>query len=318
MRIGLLVPVVALLLCAGCSSEPEQGALTPRPSTSTATSAPSATPTAKPTTVPRLTVPQYQAALTNSERALRPYVVRLMNSKSLAEFAVRRAQLEGAVRLQRQALAKVVPPRTLDSAHQRVLAAFDSYPSRLDSQLEKAGETKTSCGLTRPETIRLYWARSGVWGAASAVARDVGAATGKSIKFGTQLVPPSPKPPALLNARGGNGKVIQRSGARGPGRLQITNNSSADVVIVVTNSNPRKPQASIYVRANNSATLRGIRGNYYVYFKSGSAWDAANRRFLENCSYERYEQIFSKAFDWQISLARTPLGNAPTSEVDAF
>jgi hypothetical protein len=58
--------------------------------------------------------------------------------------------------------------------------------------------------------------------------------------------------------------------------------------------------------------------SYYVFFKSGTGWDAAHRRFTEACAYERYDDRFDGSFDWSISLARTPLGNAPTSEVDAF
>jgi hypothetical protein len=137
------------------------------------------------------------------------------------------------------------------------------------------------------------------------------------VHFGQTSVPPKLTAPAVIGGRGENGQVIQRSGSRGPGTLKISN-AGEDVVIVVTNSSPRKPQASIYVRANKSATLNGIRGDYWVYFKSGTNWDAANRRFTENCSYQKYDDRFDGSYNWTISLARTPLGNASTSETEEF
>ena len=178
--------------------------------------------------------------------------------------------------------------------------------------------TKTSCGLPKAPAVRLYQAKTGIRGAVAELTQDVSKSVGKGLRFGALVVPPAPKAPPVLSGRGTNGKIVQRTGARGPGRLQIDNGSSSDVVIVVTNSSPRKPQVSIYVRANRKATLNGIRGSYYVFFKSGTSWDAANRRFTEDCSYQRYDDRFDGSFDWSISLARTPLGNASTSEVDAF
>lgn len=171
--------------------------------------------------------------------------------------------------------------------------------------------------LTNVEKV-LYEAKSGVRSTVLELTRSVSESVGKGLRFGAVVVPPLPKAPAEITGRGTNGKVVQRSGSRGPGRLVIDNGSSSDVVIVVTNSNPRRPQVSIYVRAGQKATLNGIRGSYYVYFKSGTGWDAANRRFTEDCQYEKYDDRFDGSFDWSISLARTPFGNASTSETDAF
>jgi hypothetical protein len=260
----------------------------------------------------------YQRALTNVEKVLRTYVVRVMNAQTLPAFDATRAQLAAAVVLERQALAKVNPPQALSAAHGSVLDAFDSYPESVTAGLETAGVTKTGCGLPKAPAVRLYQAKTGVRGAVAELSQGVSRSVGKGLRFGALVVPPVPKAPSVLNGRGTNGKIVQRSGSRGPGRLQIDNGSSSDVVIVVTNSSPRKPQVSIYVRASSKATLSGIRGSYYVFFKSGTNWDADNRRFTEDCAYERYDDRFDGSFDWSISLARTPLGNAPTSEVDAF
>ncbi|MEU4604869.1 hypothetical protein AB0F43_17950 [Kribbella sp. NPDC023972] len=279
---------------------------------------PTQTPTATPPAPVRLSVPMYQRALTNVEKVLRTYVVRVMNAKTVASFDAARGQLAAAVVLQRKALEGVTPPKALSQAHSSVLEAFDEYPENLADNLSDAGATKTSCGLPKAPAVRLYEAKKGVRSTVAELTQSVSASVGKGLRFGALVVPPAPKAPPSVNGRGTNGQVIQRSGARGPGRLEITNGSASDVVIVVTNSNPRKPQASIYVRASGKTTLNGIRGSYYVYFKSGTSWDAANRRFTENCSYERYDDRFDGSFDWTISLARTPLGNASTSETDAF
>jgi hypothetical protein len=310
---------ITMLAVAGCSAEPEDGnAAAPSAGSTTTTVSKSPTSPPPPPSPVRLSVPMYQRALTNVEKVLRTYVVRVMNAKTLPAFDATRAQLAAAVVLQRQALAKVNPPKALDAAHRTVLESFDDYPENVTDNLSEAGATRTSCGLPKAPAVRLYEAKTGIRSSVVELTQEVSRSVGKGLRFGALVVPPAPKAPPSVNGRGKNGQIVQRSGARGPGRLDINNSSSSDVVIVVTNSSPRKPQVSIYVRANHKATLRGIRGSYYVYFKSGTNWDAANRRFTEDCSYERYDDRFDGSFDWSISLARTPLGNAPTSEVDAF
>ncbi|TDD14889.1 hypothetical protein E1218_32375 [Kribbella turkmenica] len=306
---------ITVLAAAACSAEPEDGA--PSAQSSTTISVRSPAPTPPPTPV-RLSVPMYQRALTNVEKILRTYVFRVMNAKTVPAFDAARAQLAAVVVRERQVLAKVNPPKALDAAHETVLRAFDGYPDIVTDNLSGARATRTSCGLPKAPATRLYEAKTGIRSSVLELTQDVSKSVGKGFRFGALVVPPAPKAPPEVSGRGTNGKIVQRSGARGPGRLRIDNGSSSDVVIVVTNSNPRRPQVSIYVRANQKATLSGIRGSYYVYFKSGTGWDAANRRFTEDCAYERYDDRFDGKFDWSISLARTPLGNASTSEVGAF
>ena len=318
MRRSLAITMgIAVLVCAGCSSEPESGGA-PAPSGSGTTSTkPSAKPTATPSPA-ALSVPMYQRALTNVEKVLKPYVARVMNAKTVAAFDTSRAQLAAAVVLEQKALAKITPPRGLVSAHPAVLEAFDGYAGSVSTNLSEAGSTNTSCGFPKPQALRLYQAKTGVRTAFAELAQSVQKSVGKGVKFGSISVPPALKPPAVIGGRGTNGDVVQRSGSRGPGTLKITNSGDSDVVIVVANSSPKKPQASIYVRANKSATLNGIRGDYWVYFKGGSNWDAANRRFTENCSYQKYDDRFDGSFNWTISLAKTAFGNATTSETGAF
>jgi hypothetical protein len=310
---------IAVLACAGCSSEPESGdPASPSIGGTTKTSAP---PPASPKPAPKpvaLSVPVYQRALTNVEKVLKPYVLRVMNAPTLQAFDASRAQLAAAVVLEQKALAKITPPRGLVSAHPAVLTAFDGYAGDVSTRLTEAGVTTTSCGLTKSPAVRLYQAKAGVRSAFTGLTASVQKSIGRGVKFGAIAVAPAPKAPAVINGRGTNGDVIQRSGSRGPGTLKITNGGSTDVVVVVANSNPKKPQASIYVRGSHNATLSGIRGDYWVYFKSGSNWDAPNRRFTENCTYDKYDDRFDGSYDWTVSLTPTPFGNASTSETDAF
>lgn len=259
----------------------------------------------------------YQRALTNVDRVLKPYVTRVMNAKTVAQFDASRALLAGAVDLEAKALAKITPPRGLVAAHPAVLDAFDGYAGDVSTNLATAGETKTSCGLPKLQAVRLYEAKNGVRTAYAGLVASVQKAIGRGVHFGATSVPPKLIAPAVIGGRGENGDVIQRSGSRGPGTLKISN-AGEDVVIVVTNSSPKQPQASIYVRANKSATLNGIRGDYWVYFKSGTNWDAAGRRFTENCSYQKYDDRFDGSYNWTISLTKSPFGNASTSETDEF
>jgi hypothetical protein len=315
MAIGIVV-----LACAGCSSEPQSGDA-PAPSAGPTTTTSAAPPPPSPKPVPKpvaLSVPLYQRAMTNVEKVLKPYLLRVMNAPTVPAFDASRAQLAAAVVLERKELAKITPPRGLVAAHPAVLDAFDGYAGDVSTQLTEVGATRTSCGLPKSPALRLYQAKAGVRTAFTALTAGVQKTVGRGVKFGAIAVAPAPKAPPVINGRGTNGDVLQRSGSRGPGTLKISNDGSSDVVIVVTTSSPKKPQASIYVRGNHDATLSGIRGDYWVYFKSGTDWDAANRRFTEDCSYEKYDDRFDGSFDWTISLARTPLGNAPTSETDAF
>lgn len=314
---------VAVLVCAGCSSElesaeaPSTGGTTSAPPPSSTTPKPAPKPTAAPKPAPvALSVPMYQRALTNVEKVLRPYVARVMNAKTVAAFDASRAQLASAVVLQRTELAKITPPRGLVSAHPAVLDAFDAYAGDVAANLAEAGETKNGCGLPKGVDVRLYEAKTGVRTAFAGLAQSVQKSIGKGVKFGALSVPAKPVAPTVIGGRGKNGDVFQRSGSRGSATLRITN-SGSDAVIVVTPNNPRKPQASIYVRGNQTATLNGIRGDYWVYFKTGKNWDEKNHRFTEDCAYSKFDRHLDGAHNWQITLY-TAFGNTTTSETEAF
>ncbi len=115
-----------------------------------------------------------------------------------------------------------------------------------------------------------------------------------------------------------NGKIVERSGPHGPGRLQIKNGTSSDVAISVVTDSPSNPQAMICVHEESSATITGIPGSYQVNFKTGSGWDASGRRFTSGCAYEKFEQTFDQRSDWSIDLRKSTLGNAKTGSVPPY
>ncbi len=323
MRRVMAVAVGTALVVAGCSSEPESSKPLPSTTITTPTDQPT---TPAPTPPPSSTTPTqtslspvgYKKALATSETNLVRGVQRVMNAPTLAAFDQARAQLEAAIARQRQDLGQLQPPQTARTGHSEALRAFDGYAQSVTTNLAKSGETKTGCGLPKAGAVRLYQAKTGVRASIVELSQEVNKSLGKGINFGLRMTPPALKPPPQMTGRGTNGQIIQRAGARGAGTLQIKNNGSADVVVVVANSVPRQPQVSIYVRHNSNATLRGIRGSYWVFFKSGSAWDGVSRQFTEGCSFSKYDDRFDGKFDWTVTLSPVIGGNASTSDVDPF
>ncbi|WP_194814305.1 hypothetical protein [Nocardia sp. XZ_19_385] len=125
-------------------------------------------------------------------------------------------------------------------------------------------------------------------------------------------------PPPLLNRRGENGEVVQQDGLVGSGSLTVINDDKSDVAVVVTNGDPKAPQATIYVQGNSRATLSGISGTYYVYLKSGTDWDQSALAFTRNRQFQKFDDSFDESSDWEVTLKPSIGGNASTSDVPAF
>lgn len=104
----------------------------------------------------------------------------------------------------------------------------------------------------------------------------------------------------------------------GSGTLRIDNGNSKDFAVVVTNGDPKSPQATIYVQGNSEATLSGIAGTYYVYLKSGTDWDQATLGFTRDRDFQKFDDPFDANSDWELTLKPSIGGNASTSDVPAF
>ncbi|WP_067538229.1 hypothetical protein [Nocardia crassostreae] len=124
--------------------------------------------------------------------------------------------------------------------------------------------------------------------------------------------------PPLLTRRGENGQIYEQSGLVGTGNLRIINDEDRDVAIVVTNDDPKNPQATMYVHANSEATMSGISGNYYVYLKYGTDWDEATLSFTRSRQFEKFDEPLDEWTNWTLSLEPSPEGNATVSTVPAF
>jgi hypothetical protein len=143
------------------------------------------------------------------------------------------------------------------------------------------------------------------------------APTGSSARVSTTVRATTPAAP-VLNRRGENGAVVQQDGLVGAGKLDIVNGNSDDFAVVVTNGDPKQPQATIYVQGNASATLDGIDGTYYVYLKTGKDWDEATLGFTREREFQKFDDPFDGDSDWEITLQPSIGGNASTSDVPSF
>ncbi|GAB3815124.1 hypothetical protein GCM10028799_15980 [Kribbella italica] len=254
------------------------------------------------------------------EQRLRPLLVRAMAATTPAATDAARLQLAAALEREDKALQLVTEPDGLWMAHGSVGAVLGGYRTLRETFSTGKLDKSTSCGIPKPAAMLLYEAKRDIYytvNSSSMVAAAKGLAAAK-ITFGKSLRVSEPVRPATPDRRAANGAVVQRSGPRGSGRLRITNGTTSDVVVAVVQGDPRKPQASIYVRSDERATLTGIRGAYSVYFKSGTDWDSGRRGFTDLCAYERFDQRFAAESSWQVSLEKTAIGNATTSSVPAF
>ncbi|MEO6083464.1 MAG: hypothetical protein ABIQ18_10195, partial [Umezawaea sp.] len=118
--------------------------------------------------------------------------------------------------------------------------------------------------------------------------------------------------------RAENGEVVLRNGDQGPGTLEVNNGSTGDVAVAVALGDPSNPQVVVYVQAGSKASVSGITGDYNVYFKAGKDWDAGRNGFTRDCSYEKFDDLFTGDSDWSIDLQASLAGNASTSDVPAF
>lgn len=296
-----------MLVTAGCSDEPDKPAAAPHTEST-------------PTPAPPLTVAQYKELLAAMETALKPLIAQALTAPTLPATDAARIRLAKVLEQNYKTLETVKPPPALLGINDSVQMGMFSY-----NDLQKTFSTgmlakKTDCGVPKTLPELLYEARRDIYYTVKSASlenavKDLAKA---KITFGKNLLPAPPADPPNQNRQGVNGQVLQRSGPRGNGRLQITNDSDSDAVVVVSTAGPKKPQASIYVRSGAKATLTGIRGTYSVYVKTGRDWDASRRQCTGSCHYESFLQFFDQRSNWKISLGKRKDGNALTNEVPAF
>ena len=250
--------------------------------------------------------------------SLQPLMAQAVGAKTLAGVAAARAQLAKLLELNYKTLNALVPPPALADLHPAVERVMLSYKDLQEPFVPS--KAKNSCGLPESADLQVYDAKIALYYGIKSASYDltVQDLAKAKLTFGKNVMPAPPDRP-VRNHQEVNGKVIQRAGAAGSGRLQITNDDVYyDAVVVVSTTGPKTPQASIYVRSGSKATLSGIRGTYRVYIKTGTDWDAAHRGFTDGCSYKSFLDSFDSRSVWKIGLGENKDGNALTSEVPAF
>lgn len=132
-----------------------------------------------------------------------------------------------------------------------------------------------------------------------------------SLANGTDITPPAP-------------------GAPGLGKLTIKNGTNRDAVakLVTGSEDPKtwQTQRFVYVKANNTVVLEGIRvGTYRLAFMSGVDWDTDARKFLREVSASQFEETFefkeeqtergTRFSTWEVSLNPVAGGTGKTSSL---
>lgn len=299
--------VAALWCVAGCDAE------VPPPSAN------SAPPTTTTTAKPVLTLAQYQTLLTSTEQAIRQRLDRVVSATTLAGVDAARLDLATVLEAKDAELRKVEPPQVASGLEYELRLGVASDLRAYDKPAESAEPNE--CGVPPASEAQLVKAKQQIYWRMRASGYDemIAKFAKAGLTYGGQLLPPEPRDPSVAaDRRARNGEIIQRSGRKGRGRLQITNGAERDAVIAAANGDPKNPQASIYVRSGSGATLTGLSGNYSVYFKTGTDWDAGRKGFTRSCKFESFLEIFTMDSNWRIDLKKSENGNALTNEVPAF
>jgi hypothetical protein len=300
-RGALALAAASLVLLAGCGAAPSAPAAPPGP------------PPPQP-----LPVPEYQSLLTTVDQTVPPVIERIAAATTTDEITAARAELAQNAELQADALEPVLPPVAAESAHNDLVDYLQTVTTVDDLPVETPQANE--CGVLPGQEQQAYQAKADTQQilAGASTGLDATAFTGAGLTFTGRLTFDQPQPPAEQNRRADNGTVVQRSGSRGQGQLVVENGGASDAVIAAVAGDPANPLASIYVQANSTATLTGIRGDYEVYFKSGTDWDEQALKFTRDCQFQKFDDLFDSGSDWEISITPSVGGNASTSGTGPF
>jgi hypothetical protein len=88
-----------------------------------------------------------------------------------------------------------------------------------------------------------------------------------------------------------NGTVLRNEIGGGANQLAITNNQDRDVLVVLARPGGDEPALlSVYVHADSSHTIGGLRdGTYVTYFVHGSAWSVHHEEFTQDAVFGRFD-----------------------------
>ncbi|GAB3745708.1 hypothetical protein GCM10028864_15160 [Microlunatus parietis] len=310
--LGATVALI-LLVGAGCGtgSTPEDPAA-PEPGTSSAPVAPPPSPTPEP-----LSKDAYQKLLTASEAAVRKGFDQVMAAKSIKEVQAAADKLAGVMSGEAQKINTTEAPDEALAADGELLRLLKASAPKFEPSNAKANE----CGLKPSTTEQVIQAKRAVHESVKPDGLKHVTAQFKKIgyRWGQKLLPAKPEPPAKKKRRADNGEVIERNGSRGSRFLKIKNDTPSDYVVAAVTKNPKKPMASIYVRANSDTTLYNLAAKTYtVYYKTGTDWDDDRKTFTRGCAFQKFQLSFLPQSNWEIELKKRIGGNASTQPTEPF
>ncbi|MEU3626476.1 hypothetical protein BS329_17385 [Amycolatopsis coloradensis] len=265
---------------------------------------------------------EYQRALTKLDAEARPWVDQLAAATTEADLRLAKLRLGDLLGDHLVKLRNLAPPRVIEREHQKLQEGLSLLS--LSLILPNSGPASTTAGTgcavaaAVPVAEKVREIVTGLADRGSPLHQAIAALGAKQFKVGGFLPAAPPPLPVPAVSRPPHGEIVERSGPVGRGSLRITNGTSGDVAISVVTGEPSKPQVMVYVHGNSSTTVTGISGDYRVYVKIGSGWDAAGRRFTSGCLFEKFAQTFDQRSNWTIDLRKSALGNARTEPVPAF
>ncbi|MEV6285177.1 hypothetical protein [Kribbella sp. NPDC051770] len=307
--VSVVLGVALIGTAAACGDTAAPDAETSPVATSSTTTTAAPAPPPKP--AGPLTGAQYQAQLTKLDQQLATDVRGLTGAKSADNLADAMDTLAESLNSTAAELALLKVQPNIAAAHRTLQTRLRAAAASLTGPQSDNVDTNAKCGgvVYTSQTVQRKLTAD-LTGAIAPLGRF-------GLKFGTTLPDVGPAP---TGQRPSNGDVLVRSGARGSGRLQVTNGTAEDVAVsIVTDGKPpTAPHLMVYVQARKTATINRIGGKYHVYFKSGTDWNPQRRQFSAGCTFSKFDDGFGRNEGWKIDLQPTALGNASTSDVDAF
>ena len=136
---------------------------------------------------------------------------------------------------------------------------------------------------------------------------------GNAGSFSSSYTVPKREPVSLANGT----NIAPPQGPRGNKYLKIINETDYDAAIKLVEKSAEKTRRFFYVRAHSRFTVRGVAAEECLLrFSSGVDWDAENRRFQRDATYDEFENSLNfRRINYVVSLKPSLSGNAPVSPI---
>jgi hypothetical protein len=242
---------------------------------------PPAPPPASPSGPP-VTPEEYQQALDALGTAVGPGFGRLATARAPVSVDVAATELYAALNNAATRLRSVVPPAPVQAAHRSLVSGLD----RLGVEMGGIAYSATVHGLCNgPSAL----SRAGASVAANGVRNAVGLLATADPAHPYKVAPFLP-PAGDTDRRLANGTVIRKA-TTGPNALKVVNAFKVDAVVSLVAAGAGTAAVMLYVRAEATATVDGIRdGAYTTHVTTGSDWDPALQEFGRDCVHEPYTE----------------------------